>query len=99
MHVFLCFRLKLLLFLVPVFCFAGQKDAFMKAKEKFEHLCSLLLEMSKYELAVLDFGKLCRQLGTDECRMSNLMYARYGLSPDEVVSRLSSSWEDTYGNN
>ena len=41
MHVFLCFRPKLLLFLVPVFCFAGQKDAFMKAKEKFEHLKKL----------------------------------------------------------
>jgi hypothetical protein len=71
----------------------------MKAKEKFEHLCSHLLEMRRYELTVLDFGKLCRQLGADECQMSNLMYARYGLSPDEVVSRLCSSWEETSGNN
>jgi hypothetical protein len=99
MRVFLRFWLKRLLFLVPVFCFAGQKDAFMKAKEKFEHMCSHLLEMRRYELAVLDFGKLCRQLGADECQMSNLMYARYGLSPDEVVSRLCSSWEETSGNN
>ena len=79
MHVFLCFRSKLLLFLVPVFCFAGQKDAFMKAKEKFEHLCSLLLEMSKYELAVLDFGKLCRQLGTDEKHLAEDSVAAIGI--------------------
>ena len=83
--------------LVP--CFAVPKDTEMRAEKKFECLCARLLEMGGHELAAVDFVKLCESVGADVCRMSNLMYAHYGLSPAEVLARLCSSWDKTYGNN
>ena len=82
-----------------VLCFAVSKNAEMRAEKIFEHLCSRLLEMGRQELAEVDFRKLCESEGADVCRMSNLMYANYGQSPDEVVALLCTSWDKTYGNN
>ena len=83
--------------LVP--CFAVPNIAEMRAEKTFEHLCSCLLKMGRQELATVDFRKLCESAGADVCRMSNLMYANYGMSPEEMLKRLCASWDKTYGNN
>ena len=82
-----------------VSCFAVPNDMDMRAEKKFEHLCSRLLDMGRMELATVDFGRLCESVGADECKMSNLMYAHHGLSPEEVLLRLCAASDKTYGNN
>ena len=54
----------------------------MKTEEKFARMCSVLMENSVSEHE--SFGSLCKEMRTDEMRMNNLFYEKFGMSGEEV---------------